>query len=75
MVRLTLGAGKSQGVRPADVVGMIAYHAKLPGSAIGAIKILDEYTLVDVPEQYVEQALAKTDKYRIRKSPVTLKIS
>jgi ATP-dependent RNA helicase DeaD len=74
MVRLTLNAGKSQGVRPADVVGTIAYQAKLPGSAIGAISILEKQTLVDLPERYVAQALAKSGKYRIRNSTVKLEM-
>ena len=58
MVRLTLGAGRSHGVLPSDVVGTIAYRAKFPGNTIGAISILDEHTLVDVPQQYVKQTLA-----------------
>ena len=75
MVRLTLSAGKSHGVRPADVVGTIAYHANIPGSTIGEISILDRYTLVDVPQQYVAQTLAKAGKYRIRKNAVTLELA
>ena len=75
MVRLTLSAGKSHGVRPADVVGMIAYHANFPGNTIGAISILDKHTLVDVPQQYVAQTLAKAGKYRIRKSAVMVEIA
>ena len=75
MVRLTLNAGKSQGVQPADVVGTIAFHANIPGDAIGKISIQDNLTLVDLPQQYVAQALAKTGKYRIRKSAVTLKLA
>ena len=75
MVRLTLSAGKSQGVRPADVVGTIAYHANFPGNSIGQINILDKHTLVDVPQMYVEQVLAKAGKYRIRKNAVTLALA
>ncbi|MFC1910860.1 DEAD/DEAH box helicase [Chloroflexota bacterium] len=75
MVRLTLSAGKSHGVRPADVVGSIAYIANVPGTSIGAISILDKHTLVEVPQQYVAQTLAKAGKYRIRKSAVTLKLT
>ena len=75
MVRLTLSAGKSHGVRPADVVGTIAYHANFPGNTIGDISILDKHTLVDVPQQYVAQTLAKAGKYRIRKSAVTLELA
>ncbi len=75
MVRLTLNAGKSHGVRPADVVGTIAYHANIPGYTIGEISILDTHTLVDVPYQYVEQTLAKAGKYQIRKIAVTLELA
>jgi len=75
MVRLTLSAGKSHGLRPADVVSSIAYYADIPGNTIGSISILNKHTLVDVPQQYVEQTLAKAGKYRIRKNAVTLEIA
>ncbi len=75
MVRLTLRAGKSQGIRPADVVGTIAYHANFPGNTIGNIQILDKYTLVDVPKQYVTQILAKSGKYRIRKTAIKMELA
>ena len=75
MVRLNLSAGKSHGVRPADVVGTLAYFANFPGNAIGEISILDKNTLVDVPQKYVAQALAKSGQYRIRKNPVKLELA
>ena len=75
MVRLTLDAGIFHGVRPADVVGTIAYHAKFRGNTIGAIRIMDKHTLIDVPQQYVEQALAKSGKYQIHKKNVKLKLA
>jgi len=64
--------GKTQGVRPNDVVGTIAYHAEIPGRVIGAIHIQDKETLVDVPEAVVSQVLAKTGSYRIRQTAVTI---
>jgi ATP-dependent RNA helicase DeaD len=72
MVRLVMNVGKTQGVRPNDVVGTIAYHAEIPGRVIGAIHIQDKETLVDVPEAVVPQVLAKTGSYRIRKTAVTI---
>lgn len=75
MVRLTLSAGKAHGLRPSDVVGTIAYHADIPGYTIGEINILDRYTLVDVPQQFVARTLAKAGAYRIRKKAVTLKLA
>ncbi|MBN2074639.1 MAG: DEAD/DEAH box helicase [Dehalococcoidales bacterium] len=75
MVRLSISAGKKHGIRPADIVGSIAYHADFPGNSIGAINILDRHTLVDVPQQYVEQVLAKAGKYRLRKNLVKLELT
>lgn len=72
MVRLTLSAGRSDGVRPNDVVGAIANNANIPGGAIGAIRIQDQHTLVDVAEQFVAQVLANSNRYRIRKQVVTI---
>lgn len=70
MVRLSLNAGKAHGIRPADVVGTIAYHANIPGRAIGAIRIHEKHTFVDIPEQYVAQVLDQTGQYQIRKQGV-----
>lgn len=70
MVRLTMSAGRVHGIRPNDVVGAIAFHANIPGHTIGAIRIQEDRTLVDVPQQYVTQVLAKGDGYRIRKHVV-----
>lgn len=72
MVRLSINAGKDQGVRPGDIVGTIAYHADIPGSTLGAIRINREFTTVDVPEKLVSQVLAKTDQYQIHRQPVTV---
>src|SRR5688572_24390135 len=49
MVRFFIDAGRADGVRPADIVGAIANEAGVPGKAIGAIDIYDDFTLVDVP--------------------------
>jgi len=71
MVRLSLNAGKSHGLRPNDVVGAIASHANIPGSTIGAIHIQQEHTLLDIPEQFVSQVLHKSG-YRIRRQMITV---
>ena len=72
MVRMTMSMGKAHGIRPSDVVGAIAYHADIPGNTIGKIFIEQEHTLVDVPEQFVSQVLAKAGKYSIRKQAFTV---
>jgi len=72
MVRLKLNKGKVQGIRPNDVVGTIAFHANIPGYVIGKIRIEDKFTLVDVPEDVVEQVLKQNGNYRIGKEKFAL---
>ncbi len=72
MVRLILSAGKAQGTRPNDVVGTIAFHADIPGRTIGAIRIQEQHTLVDVPEKFVSKVLEKSGSYQIHRQAVTI---
>ncbi len=75
MVRLHVNAGKEAGIRPNDIVGSIAYFADIPGRAIGAIQIEQDHTLVDVPEQFVKQVLAKKDDYQIRRQRIEIGVA
>jgi ATP-dependent RNA helicase DeaD len=50
MTRLFVGAGRSAGVRPQDLVGAIAGESNLSGRDIGSIEIADRFSLVEVPE-------------------------
>jgi ATP-dependent RNA helicase DeaD len=75
MVRLSLNAGKVDGLRVNDVVGTIAFHADIPGSTIGAIHIQEDRTLVDVPEQFAGKVLAKTGSYRVRQKRLNVEMA
>jgi ATP-dependent RNA helicase DeaD len=46
--RLFIGGGRRAGLRPGDLVGAITGEAGVTGAAIGAIKIADSYSLVEV---------------------------
>jgi ATP-dependent RNA helicase DeaD len=56
--RLFVGAGKAAGIRPADLVGAIAGEAKVPSKAIGAIRIADNFSVVEVPEALADGIIA-----------------
>ncbi|MDX1357477.1 MAG: DEAD/DEAH box helicase [Clostridia bacterium] len=49
MARFRINAGKDQGIRPGDIVGAIAGESGIHGSMVGAIKIKDKCTYVDIP--------------------------
>jgi len=57
MIRLFIGAGRSAGIRPQDIVGAIAGETRLSGRDIGAIEIADRFTLVEVPEPAVDEVV------------------
>jgi len=75
MVRLRMDRGKVHGVRARDVVSTIARFSNIPGSSLGKIRIQDKHTLVDVPENYVKQVLAKSGDYKYRKEPVQIAVA
>jgi ATP-dependent RNA helicase DeaD len=75
MVRLSLNTGKAGGLQANHVVSTLARYAEIPGHAIGKISIKEQHTLVDVPEQFVGQVLAKTGAYRIGKQVIRVELA
>ena len=53
VTRVFVGLGRSDGLRPADLVGAIANEAGLDSRHIGAIEIADRFALVEVPSDSV----------------------
>jgi ATP-dependent RNA helicase DeaD len=57
MTRLFVGAGRTAGIRPQDLVGAIANETSLSGRDIGAIEITDGFSLVEVPEAKADEVI------------------
>ena len=72
MTLLRLSVGKDASIRPADLVGAIAGEAKISSSAIGAIKIHDDYSLVEIPDELSEKVIAALRTAKIRGHKVTV---
>ncbi|MEO8679473.1 MAG: DEAD/DEAH box helicase [Vicinamibacterales bacterium] len=72
MTLLRLSVGKDASIRPADLVGAIAGEAKISSSAIGAIKIHDDYSLVEIPDELAEKVIAALRTAKIRGHKVTV---
>jgi ATP-dependent RNA helicase DeaD len=75
MVRLFVNVGRNQGARPQDFVGAIANEAGIPGRAIGAIDIFDDYAFVDIPREFVDRVLAAMRGAKIKGRPVNIEIA
>lgn len=74
-IHLWVGAGLNAHVRPGDLVGAIANEADIPGKEIGPISIYDEYSVVGVPAQYVDQVLQVMSKSSIRGVAANLRLA
>jgi ATP-dependent RNA helicase DeaD len=57
MTRLFVGAGRSSGIRPQDLVGAIAGESRLSGREIGSIEIADRFSLVEVPQSAANEVI------------------
>lgn len=57
MVRLFMNIGRADEIRPQDLVRTIAEEAGIPGKVIGAIRIYDKFTFVEVPREAAEKVL------------------
>jgi len=65
-VRLFIGAGNKGGIRPADLVGAITGEAGVPASAVGAIRIAENFSVVDVPEDLADGIVAAMRGAKLR---------
>ena len=72
MIRLEMGLGKVDGLRPADVVASIAGTAGIPGASLGRIYIQNHRTTVDVSEEYLEKVVAANGQFKVRGQFFTL---
>ena len=64
--RLFVGTGRSAGVRPQDLVGVITGKSNLSGRDIGAIEIADRFSLVEVPEAAADDVVAALQQASIK---------
>jgi ATP-dependent RNA helicase DeaD len=69
MVRFFLSVGRIHKVAPKDIVGAIAGETGIPGKAIGAIRILDSYSFVEVPREHATEVYTIMKDRTIRNQP------
>ena len=66
MSRIYIGSGRKDNMRPADLVGAIANEAKLDAKQIGSIEISDRFSLVELPEELVDDVIAALRATKIK---------
>jgi len=66
MIRLFVNIGKSQNVRPGDILGAVAGESGISGKMVGSIDMYDSYTFVDVPREYADAVLRAMKDVKIK---------
>ena len=73
MVRIYVSAGRKANMRPADLVGAIANESGIDARGIGAIEIADTFSLVELPEEVVDQVIAALRATTIKGKRLTVR--
>jgi ATP-dependent RNA helicase DeaD len=71
--RIFVGAGRTGGIRPQDLVGAIAGESHLSGRDIGAIEIGDRFSLVEIPSDAVDDVIAALKRTTIKGKKVNVR--
>ncbi len=71
--RVYVGAGRTGGVRPQDLVGAIAGETRLTGRDVGAIEITDRFSLVEVPADSIDEVVSALRATRIKGQKVQVR--
>jgi ATP-dependent RNA helicase DeaD len=73
MARVFVAAGKKAGIRPGDLVGAIAGESGVPSSAIGAIRITENFSVVEVPEDNADAIIEALNAGSLRGKKVKVR--
>jgi ATP-dependent RNA helicase DeaD len=74
MVKVYIGAGKDAGIRTGDLVGAIANEAGLNSNVIGAVEVMDRFSLVEVPEVLAREIIETLSRTRIKGQKVAVRL-
>lgn len=75
MVRIFVGMGRHDGLRPGDLVGCITNEAGLTGKQIGVIDILDQTAFVEVPAALGERVVDALLNTKLRNRRVKVRLA
>jgi ATP-dependent RNA helicase DeaD len=74
MVKVYIGAGKEAGIRPGDLVGAIANETGLNSNVIGAVEVMDRFSLVEVPEVLAREVIETLRRTRVKGQKVAVRL-
>ena len=74
-VRVYIGVGRRDGIRPQDLVGAIANQTELTGREIGPISISDRFATVGVPESAADEVMSALKRTTLKGKKTTIRLA
>jgi ATP-dependent RNA helicase DeaD len=73
--KLIVGAGRSEGIEPADVVGAVVDNSHLENDDVRNVRVLDRFSFVEVPAARAVEVAAKVSGKRVRGTELRLEVT
>ncbi|MGD9569020.1 MAG: DEAD/DEAH box helicase [Sedimentibacter sp.] len=74
-VRFHVNLGKKQGIRPGDILGAVAGECDIPGSDIGEIEVLENFSFFNAASEHQNRILKKMASAQIKGQNVAIELS
>lgn len=74
-VRFHVNVGKKQGIRPGDILGAVAGECDVPGSDIGEIEILENFSFFTAASEHKNRILKNMEGAQIKGQNVIVELS
>jgi ATP-dependent RNA helicase DeaD len=74
-VKLLVGAGRAQGVEPADIVGAIVQHSHLEGEDVTGVRVLERFSFAEVPADRAGDVVRDVAGKRVRGTELRLEVA
>jgi ATP-dependent RNA helicase DeaD len=73
-VKLIVGAGRRDGIEPADIVGAVVDHTHLENDDIRHVRVLERFSFVEVPQQRAPEVADKVSGKRVRGAELRVEV-
>jgi ATP-dependent RNA helicase DeaD len=74
-VKLVVGAGRREGLEPADVVRAVVDNTHLENADVRRVRVLDRFTFLEVPEPRAGEVAEKVTGNRIRGAELRVEVA
>jgi ATP-dependent RNA helicase DeaD len=64
--KLVVGAGRAQGLEPADVISAVVDNSHLDGEDVRHVRVLERFSFAQVPAARAEEVVKKVDGKSVR---------